>query len=76
MTGQWQGIESAPKDGTKVLLIDMEDTAILGPTYALAAWEYGKWRDMGDIGAAGCDPYTPTHWMPLPEPPSAIPSDV
>lgn len=60
----WQPIESAPKDGTRVLCWNKEWEApesgcLYGPSWAansLAA-DKGGWK------------YQPTHWMPLSEPP-------
>jgi hypothetical protein len=60
----WQPIETAPKDGTEVLVYVPRR---LGPLYAGAANTTGKqwWsRNLGDI--------QPSHWMPLPPPPAAL----
>lgn len=57
----WQPIESAPKDGTCVLLA-YRVSRLASTT---VGWFNGeKWRDEEntDLG--------PTHWMPLPDPPS------
>lgn len=76
MTG-WQPIESAPKDGTHVLVY-MEETIIE------AWWDdmsygdpdlagYGAWEcpSLSSHGCGCCSSYNdaPTHWMPLPEKP-------
>ena len=53
----WQPIESAPKDGTEILLYP----------YAVCKWDTEDgafFRDDSDIW-----PQHPTHWMPLPKPP-------
>lgn len=88
--GEWQPMESAPMDGTKILCIDAggniqvaypkkfprpfqnldgtrETVEDMRKSKAGDRWEY--FRD--EINAAGhvWDIY-PTHWMPLPEPPS------
>lgn len=62
---EWQPIETAPKDGTRVLLFspggDGED-----PTRQVAegAWCRVWWRmEAGDYWT------TPTHWIALPAPP-------
>jgi len=58
---QWQPIETAPKDGTEVLVYVPRR---LGPIYAEARNVTGnQWwgRVLGNL--------RPTHWMPLPEPP-------
>jgi hypothetical protein len=67
---EWQPIETAPKDGTRLLLFGTErvfltDRAFVGRWDAERAggsWVGPEWRCI------------PTHWMPLPEPPSAVPS--
>ncbi len=58
----WQTIDTAPKDGTYVLVYRPNwAEAILvgysGPNYP------GEWQTAEGI------PIRPTHWMPLPEPP-------
>lgn len=67
----WQPISTAPKDGTDVLVCQ-------GATVAVAHWNLHLggpgWLD--DSGAAQHDYWnyvgciSPTHWMPLPEPPT------
>lgn len=69
--GEWQPIETAPKDGTTVLLL------ILGVVIE------GSWGrnaclfwDVAWLPSHGCGCCThpnpePTHWMPLPPPPGA-----
>jgi hypothetical protein len=53
----WQPIETAPKDGTWLLMAD-EATIFLGCyRYNLKQWVMNGW----------C--VAPTHWMPLPKPP-------
>lgn len=64
----WKLIETAPRDGTDVLITDGKD-------YAVAYFNGEQWRDVGDIGWAGIDidypdEDQPTHWMPLPKPPT------
>ena len=63
---EWQPIETAPKDGTRVLVysswvVKATDIARwIGPPHNI--WK----RDReGDVVKA-------THWMPLPDPPAAI----
>lgn len=66
----WQPIETAPKDGTRVLLIghrgaeaDIGNWSMHG-RYDRSTKRYGIcW------GCAGIAYVNPTHWMPLPPPP-------
>lgn len=75
-------IETAPKDGTPILVFDPDGTSfartvfkdfdeqydwpVTAPMWAVVMWEAGRW-----IGYySGISPVTaPTHWMPLPPPP-------
>ena len=70
---EWQPIETAPKDGTEVLVCRTYGER--RTEYAVAhCYEGGEWHDMGDIGWAGMyggPDNQPTHWMPLPEAPNA-----
>jgi hypothetical protein len=78
----WQPIETAPKDGTAILVygadpcVYADDYGCRAP-YFVAYWDNSDtdepiWRyasyDGGYYGAC----YKPTHWMPLPDPPSAV----
>ena len=66
---EWQSIETAPKDGTLILL-----AARAGVTVQ-AAWEWdradptdgGYWDYWENVPEYGIHQFT--HWMPLPEPP-------
>ena len=72
MTHEWQPIETAPKDGTTILLY----VGKFCDDYAVAFWygdywhvglkEYARYTDRYDFEFGN-----PTHWMPLPEPPNA-----
>lgn len=63
---EWQPIETAPKDGTFVLLF-----TACGCIEGF--WSYGEWEQ--SVCAASYDmahayiECRPTHWMPLPPPP-------
>lgn len=80
----WQPIETAPKDGTSVLLlIGDADHALHDDTYAVSigsygveggpeydpTWNFAGWCWTHDHYTRGEG--TPTHWMPLPLPPNA-----
>lgn len=64
---EWQDIGTAPKDGTEVWAFNGEQARmkwIEGDGYAL--WIY----DDEVIADVDPNPEQPTHWMPLPPPPS------
>ena len=66
----WQPIETAPKDGTEIVLFgDARWPRGIVPTYpdlkgvvGVGHYAGGIWQFMSRIGE-------PTHWMPLPHPP-------
>lgn len=70
---EWQPIETAPRDGTKVLLIVVGYEPAVGAYYE-RGWDY---QEEGDFVQEAhytewCEttgPWEPTHWMPLPAPP-------
>ena len=59
---EWQPIETAPRDGTIILFsCDMRGVSLC----CLAETEiYTGWFNLSKL-----DNGSPTHWMPLPEPP-------
>jgi hypothetical protein len=61
----WQPIETAPRDGTPVLI-----GCGLTQSQRWAVWSGGMWRD-GQESAGGrvSGVPSPTHWRPLPTPP-------
>lgn len=71
----WQPIETAPKDGTEILTCSFEVTqkpdgsSLIWYDCEVVHWvdyeERGGWWN-GDVIRY---PDSPTHWMPLPEPP-------
>ena len=75
----WQPIETAPKDGTKILVgrdghqtttgVWVEDKGrTLVPDLNEPYWEkfdHSWW----DVVFSEDEWFSPTHWMPLPEPP-------
>lgn len=72
----WQPIETAPKDGTTVLIFVPTDAPnIAHPTPVFAAYSYGgEWVAQGCSASDGIylsfDADEPTNWMPLPNPPT------
>lgn len=67
---QWQPIETAPKDGTKILgawpqLRKHKWWTIQPIFFYCGNWIHG-WDEDEDLALH------PTHWMPLPEPPKKI----
>ena len=65
MTVEWQLIETAPKDGTSILVCT---TGMRTPW--LAYWkEMTRVPDRWEAPGLGPIRFTATHWMPLPEPP-------
>lgn len=59
----WQPIETAPKDGTYILIM-----TVTGRNYVVAYDSTFSipWRVMFDVGISE---FVPTHWMPLPAAP-------
>ena len=76
----WQPIETAPKDGTAVLLYGLWQGEINGiadePTTDIGYWAGGSSDEPGNdwwrisTGDAYACWMRATHWMPLPEPPN------
>lgn len=74
--GAWQSIETAPRDGTWVLLFSVpNEVPSLRPHIADGYWKEtsgfmapGLWM----LGHAVGPSFTPTHWRPLPEPPTTL----
>lgn len=66
----WMPIESAPKDGTPVVLVDWEQVCIISgcPLMGACYWHASLGQWVGAGGSADVD--EPTHWMPLPAPPT------
>lgn len=55
---EWQPIETAPRDGTTILVVN----AKIG-LYSVEEWRQGAWRNDEGLTVRG------THWIPLPTPP-------
>ena len=75
----WQPIETAPKDGTTILLYKPDERMV--GEYILAGY-WGEWPGQGECWiacdgkpqgyyspTAECDQGYPTKWQPLPAPP-------
>ena len=60
---EWQPIETAPKDGTWVLVCQGQNNIIRSAKWSI---DYDHWEV-----SSGAMSYIAgvTHWMPLPEPP-------
>lgn len=65
----WQPIETAPKDGTRILVTRFPATS--KPPINIAWWSEKRLRRGCYPWRITCKslPYDPTHWMPLPQPP-------
>lgn len=66
----WQPIKTAPKDGTRiVILCDWDDVAVVGyfgkPRHGTGLPHWRVWWDDADFDEA----FEATHWLPLPTPP-------
>lgn len=60
----WQPIETAPKDGTWILAVRSEGR----PSHqTIVRWDHVDWPDNWSDGEYT---FCPTHWMPLPAPPT------
>ena len=64
--GEWQPIETAPKDGA-VLIHWSEQAGFNGNTEVAEQYDPGEWASCESCGMTWQE--EPTHWMPLPEPP-------
>ena len=70
----WQPIETAPKNGTEVLIaVDYEEyvskTAVMTAQHSSTEFDYPNGCWIAYDGAV-IEFGTPTHWMPLPTPPA------
>lgn len=61
--GEWQPIDTAPKDGTEILTCNMNQGGIMRLIYWYRTT--GQWRTKGAVIVCLQD----THWMPLPQKP-------
>ena len=65
----WMPIESAPKDGTLIVVMgNNHGDSELGQHHCIAIWHRGCWMESSDWNATSELEHL-THWMPLPQPP-------
>ena len=75
MSEEWQSIETAPKDGTSILLGYFPDPcypgASVGCSMEVAFWHSSKrlWCARVLLNTEGY--FSPTHWRSLPAPPNS-----
>jgi len=70
---QWQPIETAPMDGDTILIFDSysDDKNIDGYGVCTARWDFSfRWWIMHQRYSNVISLVNPTHWQPLPQPPS------
>lgn len=68
----WQPIETAPKDGTMVLIADARDGYVCEARHLDEG--RGWWARNNDPTDYWGEEIFPTHWMPLPQPPALLPT--
>lgn len=69
---EWKPIETAPRDGSSVLLLSDYVFVEDGPNAIwMGYWPVNDKKQWCFLSSWDCEPLTEaTHWMPLPEPPS------
>lgn len=67
---EWRTIDSAPKDGTWLLLAEQESAEVEPSLYAGAWHSEGYW--IADCGQNVTQTPEPTHWMPRPFAPLSL----
>lgn len=69
--GEWRPIETAPKDGSSVVIYGDIDASEAIPDYAVCSWEPAAIGQPAGWVLDGHESvmFVPTHWMPLPSPP-------
>lgn len=69
---EWQPIETAPRDGTDILvwseILEELGNQSFGKLHAIARCVGGCW-DVSHTCYYSVEAVNPTHWMPLPTPP-------
>lgn len=66
---EWQPIETAPKDGSKIIGYPFFGRVCIAEYLNLACIEKGWFVDESSQDGLGFDDVKLTHWMPLPAPP-------
>ena len=77
----WQPIETAPKDQSVLLYGKSDDTFTSEVSFPHPVVFSGYWCSLDGAwcttGSSWVGPFMkPTHWQPLPEPPSSLPSSL
>lgn len=67
--GQWQPIETAPKDGTPILGFDGDDMTVVKYSAPSNPASKGYWTLLICGSYAEDGDWTPEFWQPLPAPP-------
>lgn len=69
---EWKDIESAPRDGTLVILYSPAEEAVCVGVFDHCLWHCADRHqpDNGEFGFDGFEDATPTHWCALPPPPA------
>lgn len=73
---EWQPIETAPKDGSQVLVWDQTEGVCTARFQShveewRASWGSEEWIQDGSVYDDALVARKPTHWMPLPAPPKS-----
>lgn len=67
LSAGWRPIESAPKDGTKILIFEPEGEIAIVSYVGAASYGDFPWKIWGGYSSYRID--VPTRWQPLPPPP-------
>lgn len=71
-SGVWRPIETAPKDGSHILAyrlpVGIRVTNNTNPPTVVHWFDYGFYTSVNELAPER--PFEPTHWQPLPPPPS------
>lgn len=68
---EWLPIESAPRDGTRIIVLDISGLIAIARSTPCGRRHSDEWSADGRIIMRP----SPTHWMPLPTPPQSSASD-